>query len=198
MKLGLRGAAAALWLAHPTQFLDNGVIFLKIRYPSRERRPLCGASGPDSCPAYPLSTGRYHAACFCLRGLIMHLLYLDESGSVADPSQRYFVLAGVSVFERTTHRVEQNINQIASRFCPENPYAIELHGSPVRSGRERAIFPSPQGEGQGGGESKQGFRPPPSTKLRTGFDRPPPAPPTGRGERSQRLLRTAPLKKLLP
>lgn len=66
----------------------------------------------------------------------MHLLYLDESGSVPDPSQRHFVLAGVSVFERTAHWVEQNLNQVASRFNPQIPHIVELHGSPMRSGRE--------------------------------------------------------------
>lgn len=66
----------------------------------------------------------------------MHLLYLDESGSVADPNEKYFVLAGVSVFEREAHWIEQELNAIAARFLPANPYAIELHGSPMRSGRE--------------------------------------------------------------
>ena len=66
----------------------------------------------------------------------MHLLYLDESGSVADPNQRYFVLGGISVFERTTHWIEQPLNEIAKRFAPDQPQAIELHGSPMRSGRE--------------------------------------------------------------
>jgi hypothetical protein len=66
----------------------------------------------------------------------MHLLYLDESGSVTDPNQEYFVLAGVCVFERKTHWVEQELNTIASRFAPKNPYSIELHGSPMRSGRD--------------------------------------------------------------
>ena len=66
----------------------------------------------------------------------VHLLYLDESGSIADPAQRYFVLAGVSVFERQCHWVEQALNKIAGRFDAANPYAIELHGSPMRSGRE--------------------------------------------------------------
>jgi hypothetical protein len=65
----------------------------------------------------------------------MHLLYLDESGSVADPNQRYFVLAGVAVFERTTHWVEQDLNKVAERFSPVEPHNIELHGSPMRSGR---------------------------------------------------------------
>ena len=66
----------------------------------------------------------------------MHLLYLDESGSVPDPTQQYFVLAGVAVFERTAHWVEQSLNQIAARFNPHHPHAVELHGSPMRSGRE--------------------------------------------------------------
>ncbi len=66
----------------------------------------------------------------------MHLLYLDESGSVPDPNQHYFVLAGVAVFERQTHWIEQKLNQIAERFAPEAPHEIELHGSPMRSGRE--------------------------------------------------------------
>lgn len=66
----------------------------------------------------------------------MHLLYLDESGSVDDPNLDYFVLAGVAVFERTTHWVEQPLNTIAERFSPSSPHDIELHGSPMRSGRE--------------------------------------------------------------
>lgn len=66
----------------------------------------------------------------------MHLLYLDESGSVTDPNQEYFVLAGVCVFERKTHWVEQELNTVASRFAPKNPYSVELHGSPMRSGRD--------------------------------------------------------------
>ncbi|WP_163069197.1 DUF3800 domain-containing protein, partial [Acinetobacter baumannii] len=64
----------------------------------------------------------------------MHLLYLDESGSVADPQQRYFVLGGVSVFERQSHWIETELNKIAERFKPAAPYDIELHGSPMRSG----------------------------------------------------------------
>lgn len=66
----------------------------------------------------------------------MHLLYVDESGSVSDPSQQYFVLAGVSVFERKTHWIEQSLNNIATKFCPTAPHSIELHGSPMRSGRD--------------------------------------------------------------
>ncbi|MEY4589950.1 MAG: hypothetical protein RL497_2026 [Pseudomonadota bacterium] len=66
----------------------------------------------------------------------MYLLYVDESGSVSDPAQEYFVLAGISVFERKTHWIEQALNNIAARFAPLEPHSIELHGSPMRSGRE--------------------------------------------------------------
>ena len=64
----------------------------------------------------------------------MHLLYADESGSISDPSQKFFVLAGIAVFERSTHWVEVELNKVAARFNGEDPYAIELHGSPMRTG----------------------------------------------------------------
>lgn len=66
----------------------------------------------------------------------MHLLYVDESGSAADASQKHFILAGVSVFERQTHWIEQTLNDIATRFDPINPHSLELHGSPMRSGKD--------------------------------------------------------------
>jgi hypothetical protein len=48
----------------------------------------------------------------------VHLLYLGDAGSIADSAQRYFVLAGVAVFERTTHWIEQELDSIAERFAP--------------------------------------------------------------------------------
>ena len=65
---------------------------------------------------------------------LMHLLYADESGTISDPTQGHFVLARVAVFERTTHWIEARLNKIAARFSPDNPYLLELHGSPMRSG----------------------------------------------------------------
>ena len=66
----------------------------------------------------------------------MHLLYADESGCIGDPNQQFFVLAGVSVFEKETHWIEAELNKIAIRFSPHNPHAVELHGSPMRTGRD--------------------------------------------------------------
>ena len=64
----------------------------------------------------------------------MHLLYADESGSIQDASQRYFVLAGFSVFERKTYWMGRELDAIAARFDPAEPHSIELHGSPMLNG----------------------------------------------------------------
>lgn len=65
----------------------------------------------------------------------MHLLYLDESGHPNDPGTEFFVMAGFAVFERSTHWLESKINPIAARFRPQNPFAIEFHGSPMYSAK---------------------------------------------------------------
>lgn len=65
----------------------------------------------------------------------MYLLYVDESGHAADPNQQYFVLAGISVFERQGWWIAKELDDIAARFDPANPDSIELHGSPMLQGR---------------------------------------------------------------
>ncbi|NOT16545.1 MAG: DUF3800 domain-containing protein [Sulfuriferula sp.] len=65
----------------------------------------------------------------------MYLLYLDESGSVDDPNSHFFVMAGVSVFERQTHWAERSMNVIAERFDPVNPARMEFHAALMRTGR---------------------------------------------------------------
>jgi Protein of unknown function (DUF3800) len=75
----------------------------------------------------------------------MYLLYVDESGSPQDPNQQYFVLAGVAVFERKTHWLEQALDNLASRIDPNEPEKWELHGSPMRNGnKEWRRFPKEQ------------------------------------------------------
>lgn len=64
----------------------------------------------------------------------MHLLYLDDSGSVPDASQSHFVLGGVSVFERQSYWISQELEKIASRFNQAEPASVELHGSPMLNG----------------------------------------------------------------
>lgn len=74
----------------------------------------------------------------------MYLLYTDDSGTISDPNQNFFILAGVTVFEKQTHWIEQDLNDIAKRFDSSNPFSIEFHGSPMRGGRDewRCIEPS--------------------------------------------------------
>jgi Protein of unknown function (DUF3800) len=74
----------------------------------------------------------------------VYLLYLDESGHPQDPSTKFFVLAGFSVFERQTHWVEAQINPVAARFSATNPRNIEFHGSPMRAGRHEWKGVAPQ------------------------------------------------------
>lgn len=64
----------------------------------------------------------------------MHLLYVDDSGSVQDPQQEYFVLAGFSVFERQGHWMSEELEKIAARFNQADPQSVELHGSPMMNG----------------------------------------------------------------
>lgn len=65
----------------------------------------------------------------------MYLLYADESGTTQDPSQQYFVLAGLCVFERQGFWVSSELDKIAARFNPADPASVELHGSPMLAGR---------------------------------------------------------------
>lgn len=65
----------------------------------------------------------------------MYLLYLDDSGSPSDPAQKFFVMAGVCVFERQTHWLEGQLSEIAKRFHAD-PQQVEMHGNPMRSGAD--------------------------------------------------------------
>ena len=44
-------------------------------------------------------------------------------------------MAGVAVFERDPHWIEKDLDEIATRFDPNQPYRIEFHGSPMRTGK---------------------------------------------------------------
>lgn len=65
----------------------------------------------------------------------MHLLYCDESGGAPDASQKYFVLAGISVFEREGYWLSNKLDDFIGGLNLGNPQDIELHGSPMLKGR---------------------------------------------------------------
>lgn len=64
----------------------------------------------------------------------MHLLYADDSGSVGDARQTFFVFGGLSVFERQPHWIAGQLDKIAAAFNPAEPHTVELHGSPMWGG----------------------------------------------------------------
>lgn len=64
----------------------------------------------------------------------MHLLYLDESGNENDPADRYFVLAGLAVFERQTYFVSRDVDAVQDKHF-QNHQPIPFHASEIRSGR---------------------------------------------------------------
>jgi hypothetical protein len=66
----------------------------------------------------------------------MYLLYADESGSVSDPKQNFFVLAGVCLFEKQGYWISNQMDAIAARFNPADPAGVELHGSPMFHGKK--------------------------------------------------------------
>ncbi len=65
----------------------------------------------------------------------MYLLYADESGSIGDKKQKFFILAGFCVFERECYWLSEKINKIAKEINPADPSSIEFHGSPMYGGK---------------------------------------------------------------
>ena len=64
----------------------------------------------------------------------MFLLYADESGTPGGSDQEHFILAGITVYERKAHWLSLELDKIAAQFYPEDPDALELHGSPMLAG----------------------------------------------------------------
>ncbi len=65
----------------------------------------------------------------------MHILYVDDSGHVENPNERHFVLGGISVFERGIFHAIKAADNCVTQFGLGNADEIELHGSPMYSGR---------------------------------------------------------------
>lgn len=65
----------------------------------------------------------------------MHLLYLDDSGSVNNASDKHIVLAGLSVFERVPHWLSERLDNIANTVWPTSPQTIEFRGADILGGK---------------------------------------------------------------
>ncbi|MGE5535832.1 MAG: DUF3800 domain-containing protein [Acidobacteriota bacterium] len=66
----------------------------------------------------------------------MHLLYVDDSGSVGNSQETHFVLGGVAVFERAVYHVIKGLDEIVDGFgFGGSSHDIELHGNEIYNGR---------------------------------------------------------------
>ena len=66
----------------------------------------------------------------------MYLLYLGDSGSVRNPDERHFILAGVAVFERQIYHLISQADEFVSSLDLGDTHDVELHGSVIASGRK--------------------------------------------------------------
>lgn len=66
----------------------------------------------------------------------MYVLYLDGSGSVKNPSERHFVLAGIAVFERQIYHLLSATDTFVDSLGLGPAHDIELHASVMASGRK--------------------------------------------------------------
>jgi len=68
----------------------------------------------------------------------MYLLYLDESGNESDPGDRYFVLAGLALFERQIHYLNERLEGVQEKHFP-NRQPIPFHASAIGRGENSGV-----------------------------------------------------------
>jgi len=81
--------------------------------------------------------------------LVMHLLYLDDSGSASNINEDYLVLGGISVYEAQCHWFTQQMDELAETIDPANPHNIEFHASEIFARRKHPWRDMNKGEAQG-------------------------------------------------
>lgn len=65
----------------------------------------------------------------------MHLLYLDDSGSVGNPADKHVILAGMAIHEKRGHWLSKSLNDLAHRVWPGSS-ALEFRGTDIRGGKK--------------------------------------------------------------
>lgn len=65
----------------------------------------------------------------------MYLLYLDDAGSPSNPSEDYFVLGGVCVYEAQIEWFGREVDRLAATYNAQSPSDIEFHASEIFSRR---------------------------------------------------------------
>lgn len=65
----------------------------------------------------------------------MYILYVDDSGSVANANEKFFVLAGVAVYERALYHLIEATDNCVRTFGIGDENDIELHATDIYGGR---------------------------------------------------------------
>lgn len=65
----------------------------------------------------------------------MYILYLDDSGSVGNATEEYFVLGGLAVPETSVRWLSHQLDTIACTLSASNPSGTELHAAEIFRGR---------------------------------------------------------------
>ena len=76
----------------------------------------------------------------------MHILYLDESGTHS--LARYFVVAGLAVFERETYFLARDLDQLQVKYFPNYEGRVTFHASSLRAQKGRIPEPFDQLTGE--------------------------------------------------
>jgi len=66
----------------------------------------------------------------------MHLLYLDDSGSVGNASDRHVILAGLAIHEKRGHWLAKAMDDLAKQTFPDAPNSLEFRGADIRGGKK--------------------------------------------------------------
>jgi hypothetical protein len=66
----------------------------------------------------------------------MYFLYLDDSGSVANKDEKFFVLGGAVIPEEKHFWVNKNIDDLAQKLSQDDPFSIEFHACDIFSARK--------------------------------------------------------------
>ena len=79
----------------------------------------------------------------------MHLLYLDDAGSVGNVHEQYLVLGGVCVFEAQSSWIARSLDRLEQNIDPANPHGVEFHASETFARRRKPWKGLSQDEARG-------------------------------------------------
>ncbi|MBF0515870.1 MAG: DUF3800 domain-containing protein [Nitrospirae bacterium] len=66
----------------------------------------------------------------------MYLLYLDDSGSAKNVSDKEVTLGGLCCYEQTPFFLSNKLDDLASEVWPDDPIGLEFRGSSIFGGKE--------------------------------------------------------------